>query len=72
MLQHIYQHPDSQPFILAAQAQLFSIITKLGWLENEEFRPLVDNMQVFFQVKRSGHNRHACMYPISAFFCFTA
>ncbi|KAI9232503.1 MAG: hypothetical protein BYD32DRAFT_428231 [Podila humilis] len=49
VLQHIYQHPDSQPFILAAQAQLFSIITKLGWLENEEFRPLVDNMQVFFQ-----------------------
>lgn len=61
VLQHIYQHPESQPFILATQAQLFAIITKLGWLENEEFRSLVDNMQVFFQVKRSG--RHpSCMH----------
>ncbi|KAF9428812.1 Exportin 7 [Podila epigama] len=49
VLQHIYQHPESQPFVLAAQAQLFAIITKLGWLANEEFRPLVEHMQVFFQ-----------------------
>ncbi|KAG0343400.1 hypothetical protein BG004_005341 [Podila humilis] len=55
VLQHIYEHPRAQPFILAAQAQLFAIITKLGWLENEEFRPLVENMQVFFQ--RHGEHR---------------
>ncbi|KAH7051460.1 hypothetical protein BKA57DRAFT_534225 [Linnemannia elongata] len=49
VLRYIYQNPDSQPFIITAQAQLFAIITKLGWLENEEFRALVDQIQVFFQ-----------------------
>ncbi|KAF9089866.1 Ran-binding protein 17 [Mortierella sp. AD031] len=49
VLRYIYQNPDSQPFIITAQAQLFAIITKLGWLENEEFRALLDQIQVFFQ-----------------------
>ncbi|KAG0375493.1 Ran-binding protein 17 [Mortierella sp. AD032] len=49
VLRYIYQNPDSQPFIITAQAQLFAIITKLGWLENEEFRALVEQIQVFFQ-----------------------
>ncbi|KAF9187737.1 hypothetical protein BGZ51_001122 [Haplosporangium sp. Z 767] len=49
VLRYIYQNPDSQPFILTAQAQLFAIITKLGWIENDEFRALVDQIQVFFQ-----------------------
>lgn len=52
VLRYIYQNPDSQPFIITAQAQLFAIITKLGWLENEEFRALLDQIQVFFQVKQ--------------------
>ncbi|KAI8357069.1 armadillo-type protein [Mortierella sp. GBAus27b] len=49
VLQYIYQNPDLPPFIHAAQAQLFAVITKLGWAENEEFRPLLDHVQVFFQ-----------------------
>ncbi|GJJ68840.1 exportin-7 [Entomortierella parvispora] len=49
VLQHIYQHPDSPQFILASQAQLFGVITKLGWIGNAEFRPLLDHVQVFFQ-----------------------
>ncbi|KAF9986603.1 Exportin 7 [Mortierella antarctica] len=49
VLRYIYQNPDAQAFILTAQAQLFAIITKLGWIENEEFRALVDQIQVFFQ-----------------------
>ncbi|KAF9361320.1 hypothetical protein BGX34_007211 [Mortierella sp. NVP85] len=49
VLQYIYQHPDLPPFIHAAQAQLFAVITKLGWNENEDFRPLLDHLQVFFQ-----------------------
>ncbi|KAF9967387.1 Exportin 7 [Mortierella alpina] len=49
VLQYIYQHPDLPPFIFAAQAQMFAIITKLGWTENAEFRHLLDHIQVFFQ-----------------------
>ncbi|KAF8941502.1 Exportin 7 [Dissophora ornata] len=49
VLQYIYQNPDAQPFIITAQAQLFALITKLGWIENDEFRTLVDQMRVFFQ-----------------------
>lgn len=57
VLRYIYQNPDSQPFIITAQAQLFAIITKLGWLENEEFRALVDQIQVFFQVPQQVRER---------------
>jgi len=53
VLQYIYQHLDLPPFIHAAQAQLFAVITKLGWNENEDFRPLLDHLQVFFQVIRA-------------------
>ncbi|KAI1317503.1 Exportin 7 [Mortierella claussenii] len=49
VLRYIYQNPDAQPFIITAQAQLFALITKLGWIENDEFRALVDQIQVFFQ-----------------------
>ncbi|KAF9101706.1 Exportin 7 [Mortierella sp. AM989] len=49
VLQYLYQNLELPPFILAAQAQLFSVITKLGWIENQEFRPLLDHIQVFFQ-----------------------
>ncbi|KAF9129906.1 Exportin 7 [Mortierella sp. GBA39] len=49
VLQYIYEHPDLQPFIISSQAQLFAIITKLGWIENQEFRALLDQIQVFFQ-----------------------
>lgn len=51
VLRYIYQNPNAPPFIIKAQAQLFAIITKLGWLENEEFRALVDQLQVFFMVR---------------------
>ncbi|KAF9910472.1 Exportin 7 [Lobosporangium transversale] len=50
VLQYIYQKPDLPPFILAAQAQLLAIITKLGWLQNEGFRTLLDSVQPFFQL----------------------
>ncbi|ORZ27064.1 armadillo-type protein [Lobosporangium transversale] len=53
VLRYIYQNPDAQPFIITAQAQLFALITKLGWLENDEFRALVDQIQVFFQPGRA-------------------
>ncbi|KAG0358839.1 Exportin 7 [Gamsiella multidivaricata] len=49
VLQYIYQNPDLPTFILAAQAQLFAMITKLGWVENKEFRSLLEHIQVFFQ-----------------------
>ncbi|KAF9113800.1 Exportin 7 [Mortierella sp. AM989] len=49
VLRYIYQNPDAQSFVITAQAQLFALITKLGWIENEEFRALVDQIQVFFQ-----------------------
>ncbi|KAF9437683.1 Exportin 7 [Entomortierella beljakovae] len=49
VIQYIYQNPELPPFILAAQAQLFSVITKLGWIDNQEFRPLLDQIQLFFQ-----------------------
>ncbi|KAF9360676.1 Exportin 7 [Mortierella sp. AD094] len=49
VLQYVYQNLELPPFILAAQAQLFAVITKLGWNENQEFRPLLDHLQVFFQ-----------------------
>ncbi|KAG0296006.1 Exportin 7 [Dissophora globulifera] len=49
VLRYIYQNPHAQPFIITAQAQLFALITKLGWIDNEEFRALVDQIQVFFQ-----------------------
>ncbi|KAF9438959.1 Exportin 7, partial [Entomortierella beljakovae] len=49
VLQHIYQNPDAQSFVITAQAQLFALITKLGWIDNEEFRALVDQIKVFFQ-----------------------
>ncbi|KAF9095535.1 hypothetical protein BGX23_000390 [Mortierella sp. AD031] len=49
VLQYIYEHPDLPPFIVSSQAQLFAVITKLGWLENQEFRTLLDQIQVFFQ-----------------------
>ncbi|KAG0364963.1 Exportin 7 [Gamsiella multidivaricata] len=49
VLRYIYQNPNAPSFIITAQAQLFAIITKLGWIENEEFRALVDQIQVFFQ-----------------------
>ncbi|KAF9402515.1 Exportin 7 [Mortierella sp. AD011] len=49
VLSYIYQNPDVQSFVITAQAQLFALITKLGWIENEEFRGLVDQIQVFFQ-----------------------
>ncbi|KAG0306797.1 Exportin 7 [Linnemannia gamsii] len=49
VLQYLYEHPDLQPFIISSQAQLFAIITKLGWTENQEFRTLLDQIQVFFQ-----------------------
>ena len=51
VLQYVYQNLELPPFILAAQAQLFAVITKLGWNENQEFRPLLDHFQVFFQVR---------------------
>ncbi|KAF9986694.1 hypothetical protein BGZ65_006579, partial [Modicella reniformis] len=49
VLQYIYQNPDLPQFIHAAQTQLFAIITKLGWNGNENFQPLLDHLQVFFQ-----------------------
>ncbi|KAG0271184.1 Exportin 7, partial [Linnemannia exigua] len=49
VLQYIYEHPDIQPFIMSSQAQLFAVITKLGWVEHQEFRTLLDQIQVFFQ-----------------------
>ncbi|KAG0204876.1 Exportin 7 [Mortierella sp. GBA30] len=49
VLRYIYQNPGAQPFIITAQAQLFAIISKLGWIDNEPFRALVDQIQVFFQ-----------------------
>ncbi|KAF8927100.1 Exportin 7 [Dissophora ornata] len=49
VLQYVYRNPGLPPFILAAQAQLFSIITNLGWVDNQEFRPLLDHIQVFFR-----------------------
>ncbi|KAG0329913.1 hypothetical protein BGZ99_010024 [Dissophora globulifera] len=49
VLQYIFQNPDLLSFILAAQAQLFGIITKLGWVANQEFRLLLDHINVFFQ-----------------------
>ncbi|KAF9387356.1 Exportin 7 [Podila verticillata] len=55
VLRHIYQNPDAQPFIITAQAQLFALISKLGWIEHEEFRALVDNIQVFLQQGSIGH-----------------
>ncbi|KAG0210337.1 Exportin 7 [Mortierella sp. GBA30] len=50
VLQYVYQNPDLPSFIFAAQAQLFAVITKLGWIENQDFQRLLDQMQVFFQV----------------------
>ncbi|KAF9133775.1 Exportin 7 [Mortierella sp. 14UC] len=49
VLQYIYEHPDIQPFIISSQAQLFAVITKLGWIEHQEFRTLLDQIQIFFQ-----------------------
>ncbi|KAI1321610.1 Exportin 7 [Mortierella claussenii] len=67
VLQYIYQNPDRPPFILAAQAQLFAIITKLGWIENADFRPVLDNIQVFFQVRSalSSGWSDGCLHPAS-------
>ncbi|KAF9197727.1 Ran-binding protein 17, partial [Haplosporangium sp. Z 27] len=45
VLRYIYQNPDAQSFVITAQAQLFALITKLGWIDNEEFRGLVDQIQ---------------------------
>ncbi|KAG0262072.1 hypothetical protein BG011_000347 [Mortierella polycephala] len=49
VLQYIFQYPDLPHFILASQAQLLAIITKLGWAENPESRQVLDHIQVFFQ-----------------------
>ncbi|KAF9425387.1 Exportin 7, partial [Podila epigama] len=55
VLRQLYQNPDAQPFIITAQAQLFALISKLGWIEHEEFRALVDNINVFLQQGSTAH-----------------
>ncbi|KAF9988488.1 Exportin 7 [Modicella reniformis] len=57
VLRYIYQNPTAPPFIIKAQEQLFAIITKLGWIENDEFRTLVDQLQVFFQLGTASEYR---------------
>ncbi|KAG0227723.1 Exportin 7 [Actinomortierella wolfii] len=49
VLEFIYRNPDLPAFIASAQAQLFAVLTKLGWSENEDFRNVLESIQVFFQ-----------------------
>ncbi|KAG0222004.1 Exportin 7 [Mortierella sp. GBA43] len=66
VLRYIYQNPNAPPFITKTQAQLFAIITKLGWLENDEFRPLVDHLQVFFMPGAAPEHRTIGMDLLTA------
>ncbi|KAF9970123.1 Exportin 7 [Actinomortierella ambigua] len=49
VLEFIYRNPELPLFISSAQAQLFAVLTKLGWVENEDFRNVLESIQVFFQ-----------------------
>ncbi|KAF9583300.1 Ran-binding protein 17 [Lunasporangiospora selenospora] len=49
ILQYIYQNPDLPSYIMSTQEHLFALITKLGWIENPDFRMLLESVQVFFQ-----------------------
>ncbi|ORY07504.1 exportin-7-like protein [Basidiobolus meristosporus CBS 931.73] len=49
VLNYLGQHPDLMPFVVSSLGQLFSVITKLGWFESEEFKNLNEDISKFLQ-----------------------
>lgn len=43
-------HPDLQPFIITQLAGVFALLTRLGWLDVEEYRNIQEDINQFLQV----------------------
>lgn len=44
-------HPDLQPFIITQLAGVLALLTRLGWLDLDEFQNVEKDINQFLQVK---------------------
>lgn len=50
LLGYCFMHPDLQPFVISQLAGVLALLTRLGWLDVEEYRNVQKDMNQFFQV----------------------
>lgn len=50
LLEYAFMHPDLQPFIITQLAGVFALLTRLGWLDVEEYRNIQEDINQFLQV----------------------
>ncbi|GAB5593863.1 hypothetical protein Unana1_08763 [Umbelopsis nana] len=49
ILEYTYLHPNLQPFVIVQLAQVFAMLTKLGWFDLDEFKNVHRDLNQFLQ-----------------------
>ncbi|KAI9285764.1 armadillo-type protein [Umbelopsis sp. AD052] len=49
VLEYLYLHPNLQPFVIVQLAQVFTMLTKLGWFDLDEFKTVHRDLNQFLQ-----------------------
>ncbi|KAJ8654541.1 hypothetical protein O0I10_009847 [Lichtheimia ornata] len=49
LLGYCFMHPDLQPFVISQLAGVLALLTRLGWLDVEEYRNVQKDMNQFLQ-----------------------
>ncbi|KAI8388848.1 armadillo-type protein [Radiomyces spectabilis] len=49
LLEYAFMHPDLQPFIVSQMASILTLLTRLGWLEVEEYQDIRTDINQFLQ-----------------------
>ncbi|KAG0169013.1 Exportin 7 [Apophysomyces sp. BC1034] len=49
LLEYAFLHTDLQPFVLSQLAAVFALLTRLGWLDMEDYRNVQQDINQFFQ-----------------------
>jgi exportin-7 len=50
ILEYTYLHPNLQPFVIVQLAQVFAMLTKLGWFDLDDFKNVHRDLNQFLQV----------------------
>ncbi|KAI7869031.1 armadillo-type protein [Spinellus fusiger] len=49
LLEYAFMHPDLQPFVIMQLASVLSLLTRLGWLDVEEYRNVEQDINQFYK-----------------------
>ncbi|KAI9028957.1 armadillo-type protein [Phycomyces nitens] len=49
LLEYAFMHPDLQPFVITQLASVVALLTRLGWLDVEEYRNVQQDINQFYQ-----------------------